>query len=55
MPGEKKYYCITCNSQEGMTVALLKDSKSGELVCKLNPKHKFKVTKSGFLETLPEQ
>jgi transcription elongation factor Elf1 len=55
MADEKKYYCITCNAEKGMTVLLSEDSRSGELVCKLNPKHRFKMTKSGYLEVIPER
>jgi len=55
MPNEKKYYCITCNAESGNTVALIKDGKDGEFVCQLNPKHRFRMAKSGYLEAVPER
>jgi hypothetical protein len=48
-------YCITCIAEKGMTVALLKDEKSGEFVCVMNPKHRFRMGKDGFLEAVPER
>ena len=54
MSGEKKYYCITCNAEKGNTVELSGDIRKGELVCKTDPKHRFRMTKSGFLEAVSE-
>ena len=50
-----KYSCPKCNMEKGITSMLLKDEKTGELVCKTNPNHRFKTDESGFLKTLPER
>jgi len=48
------YACPTCSMKSSITSPLLKNEKSGELVCKTNPQHRFKVDGSGFLKALPE-
>ena len=54
MADGQKYYCITCNAEKGNTIELSGDIRKGELVCKSDPKHRFRMTKSGFLEAVPE-
>jgi len=41
--------------EKGITSVLVKDEKTGELVCRTNSSHKFKTDESGFLKTLPER
>jgi hypothetical protein len=38
--------------EKGVTSRLVKDEKTEELVCRLNPMHRFKVNKDGFLESV---
>ena len=47
------YACPICNMEKGVSAKLVEDSERGELVCPLNPKHRFKLGKSGFLEPVP--
>jgi len=50
-----RYTCTKCSMENGASVRLSEESASGELVCSLNPKHRFRIGKSGFLESLPER
>ena len=45
------YHCTTCNMEKGMYIKLSKEERSGELVCRMNQNHRFKVDKFGFLES----
>lgn len=38
--------------EKGLTSQLMTDEKTGELVCKTNQAHRFKVNKDGFLESV---
>jgi len=49
------YICIKCNTEKGFYTKLSADGKNGELVCTVDPKHKFKVGKNGFLESVQER
>jgi len=50
-----EYNCTKCSMEMGVSAKLVKGGESGELVCALNPKHRFIVGKSGFLESVPER
>jgi len=45
-------FCPLCNMENGVTSQLLKDKETGELVCKLNQTHRFRIDKEGFLELI---
>jgi len=45
------YHCTMCNMEKGMYIKLAEDGKGGDLVCSVNPRHRFKVDKFGFLES----
>jgi hypothetical protein len=47
--------CTKCSMETGITAKLSEDPRTGELVCTVNPKHRFKIGKSGFLESVPER
>lgn len=49
------YTCTKCSMEKGTTARLVADGEHGELVCSLNPKHRFRIGKSGFLESIPER
>lgn len=46
------YSCTKCSMEQGITSRLTENAERGEFVCSLNPKHRFKVGKSGFLESV---
>jgi len=37
--------------EKGVTSLLAEDPASGELVCRADPKHRFRLNKNGFLES----
>ena len=47
-----KYNCPICKNLSDITSLLLKDKKTGDLVCKTNPRHRFNIDKTGYLKTL---
>jgi len=49
------YSCTKCNVEKGWSARLVEDEKSKELVCTVDPKHRFKVGKNGFLESVQER
>ncbi|HQT44480.1 MAG TPA: hypothetical protein PLO51_00730 [Candidatus Micrarchaeota archaeon] len=40
--------------ERGVSIKLTENGGSGEFVCSVNPKHRFKIGASGFLESMPE-
>lgn len=48
------YHCTTCNMEKGMYIKLSEEDRNGERVCSINPMHRFKVDKFGFLESAPK-
>lgn len=49
-----RYNCTKCSMEKGTSIQLVEDGKAGELVCPSNPKHRFKIGKAGFIESVPE-
>ena len=50
-----EFICTKCNVERGISAKLIEDPKTGELVCPLHPKHRFRVGKTGFLESIAER
>jgi len=48
------YGCPKCSIERDIYVMLEGDER-GVLVCSLNPKHRFRINPSGFLESVPER
>lgn len=45
-----KKFCTKCSTENGIT-SQLEEEFEGVLVCKINPKHKFKIDGSGFIKS----
>jgi len=49
------YACPKCTMEKGISIRLVEDGERGELTCSLNPKHRFRIGSSGFLESVLER
>lgn len=49
------YNCTKCNMEKGMYIKLVTNGKDGEMVCSLDPSHKFKVDNYGFLKLISKR
>ena len=45
------HFCTKCSTQDGVT-SRLEEEAGGILVCKNNPKHRFKLDESGCIHSV---
>jgi len=46
-----KHFCTKCSTQDGVT-SMLEEGAGGILVCKANPKHRFKLDGYGSIRSI---